>query len=354
MFRLTHDHLDHAGPDPLGVLAGSAMVVNAAASVTIADGAIDRVAGEVIATRTPPPAWDAGTHYRATGEDALDRTIGWVVVLDALNFCFWAQGDDPDWRWRIESGGTVHDGYMALAIALRDAANAGLPVWEPNWLAAVNETVLARLFRPVPGSAPIPLLAERAANLRELGTAMQDRFPGPQPWTALVAEAKHSAPRLAQAVIEAFPSFNDAAPWSPPGGPGEVTMIPFHKRAQILASDLAATLEGFPGTSPLTERDQLTAFADYKVPQVLRHLGILRYDETLAGAIQRRELLPAGSRPEVEIRAATIWGCELLRQRLETRGACFTAADVDWLLWNAGQALPGTPEPYHRTVTIFY
>ena len=44
----------------------------------------------------------------------------------------------------------------------------------------------------------------------------------------------------------------------------------------------------------------------------------------------------------------------LLRQALARKGRKFTAADVDWLLWNQGQSLPETTEPYHRTRTIYY
>ncbi len=98
----------------------------------------------------------------------------------------------------------------------------------------------------------------------------------------------------------------------------------------------------------------LTAFADYKVPQVLRQLAILRYVPGLAASIRARTLILAGSREEVEIRAATIWACERLRQRLADLGVHFLASEIDWLLWNRGQSLPPSVEPYHRTVTPYY
>ncbi|MGB3329966.1 MAG: queuosine salvage family protein, partial [Thermomicrobiales bacterium] len=98
----------------------------------------------------------------------------------------------------------------------------------------------------------------------------------------------------------------------------------------------------------------LTAFADYKVPQVLRRLGILAYAAPLAAHIGRRELIAAGSPEEIEIRAATIQACEQIRLALAARGRAVDAFEIDWLLWNAGQSLPPGTEPYHRTVTIFY
>jgi hypothetical protein len=87
---------------------------------------------------------------------------------------------------------------------------------------------------------------------------------------------------------------------------------------------------------------------------VLRRLGILIYSDDLAAKIDRRQLIPAGSPAETEIRAATIWACELLRQSLARRGRDLRAFEIDWALWTAGQSLPPDTRPYHRTYTGFY
>jgi hypothetical protein len=337
-----------AGRDPLGVLRSCAPVVNAMTGVRIDSEAIERFAGTLVDAAVPPPAWDDDIHYRATGSEAIEQTIGWIMVLDALNFCFWSE--DPANRWRISSGGVTHDGYLALAIALRDAARRGLPLWDPAWLANLTAATVDELLTPAPGSATIPLPEARLANLVELGRNLPAAG---SPWIALVDASGWSAPGLANAVAATFPSFADTATWTPSGEPESPHTVRFLKRAQILASDLASALDALGGRS-LTGRDQLTAFADYKVPQVLRHLGLIAYESELAARVDARELIAPGSRPEIEIRAATIWACELLRQSLARAGAAFTAADVDWLLWNTGQSLPATVRPYHRTLTIFY
>ncbi len=338
-------------PDPLQVLASTAEVVSAMTSVEIDQQAIVQLAGQILGHHVPPPVWDSETHFTTTGPAAIEQVAGWTFALDALNFCFWAQGDDPNHRWRISSGGEVHDGYMALAIALRDAARSGIPVWSPVWMAEVTSADLRRLFMPVPGSDTIPLLATRVDHLNELGHAMLRAFPGHRPFSDLIAAAGNSAPRIAGLAIALARSFDDVATWTSPLD-GASHLVRFHKRAQILASDLAGALA--PHGLTLTERDQLTAFADYKVPQVLRQLGILRYTPDLADRIHRFDRLAPGSREEVEIRAATIWACEWLRQALSGATTPYTASDVDWLLWNQGQSLPSGSEPYHRTVTPFY
>jgi len=98
----------------------------------------------------------------------------------------------------------------------------------------------------------------------------------------------------------------------------------------------------------------LTAFADYKVPQVLRRLGVLVYDDDLAHSIDTRQLLPAGGEAEIEIRAATIWCCELIRQAVAEQGESMTAYEIDWALWQAGQTAAPDDRPYHRTLTQLY
>ena len=63
----------------------------------------------------------------------------------------------------------------------------------------------------------------------------------------------------------------------------------FYKRAQIFATDLHAAF-GSKGWGRFEDLDELTAFADYKLPQVLRHVGILCYAEQLAHKVDQKIL----------------------------------------------------------------
>ena len=110
---------------------------------------------------------------------------------------------------------------------------------------------------------------------------------------------------------------------------------------------------GGQGLGAFRDMEQLTAFADYKVPQVLRRLGILLYDDHLSGLVDSRTELASGSPEEVEIRAATIWGVEELRRAMTDLGRPVRAFEVDWYLWEEGQSIPDE-RPYHRTRTIYY
>ena len=97
----------------------------------------------------------------------------------------------------------------------------------------------------------------------------------------------------------------------------------------------------------------LTCFPDYKLPQVLRHLGALEYSDALARRVDDwRELAP-GEPAEVEIRASTVVCVERLRDELERRGRKLLSIEVDWLLWDLSQQTYPM-RPYHRVRTVFY
>lgn len=341
-----------AGPDPLHVLRSTAAVMSSSRDVAISPDAVDQVADSLAATENVAPDWDADLHYRATGPDGDERTAMWILVLDALNFCFWGTGDDPQVRWRVSWKAEPTDGYVALVSALKRAVDEGVPLHDASWLAHVDAETVARVLQPAAGHPEIPLIRCRLGNLRELGEGLL-ALQGPSPATNLIRNAGESAIALVKDVVRRFPSFNDVATWTraDTGLPGNE--VRFYKRAQILAGDLAGALSGSP-LGHVTDLHQLTAFADYKVPQVLRHTGILRYSPELSKTIDSRAFLPAGSTQEIEIRAATIWGCEVLRQALAGRDRDVSAHELDWLLWTQGQSLPGDVAPYHRTLTRFY
>ncbi|MBF6591449.1 MAG: queuosine salvage family protein [Ktedonobacterales bacterium] len=329
--------------DRLGVLSGTAPVVREGRLVTLDAAGIAAVAERWAAT-----PWPAAPGLGAPGlgaphfSDGTWRTANWVLLLDALNFCFWGEPGQP--RWRVMWRGQVSDGYYALAAALARAVEDGRPLWDAAYLAALDTNTLAEILRPVSGNPPIPLFAQRLANAREVGQTLLARYEGTA--VAAVAAAGHDAVALALLLARDFPSFNDVAPW---GG----QTVPFLKRAQICVADLRASFGG-EGLGALTHLDELTAFADYKLPQLLRRWGALSYAPALAAAVDGYTPLAPASPAEVEIRAATIWAVELLRRRLETLGIAQRASAIDYRLWDESQTAAPDDRPYHRTRTLYY
>ena len=184
--------------------------------------------------------------------------------------------------------------------------------------------------------------------LRTLGDPQYQRNARP---ADIAIDARGSADRVVRLALRRYLAFDDAGAWR--RRDGLVLAVPFLKRAQILAADLAGALAGTE-LAITKHLELLTAFADYKVPQVLRHLGVLRYEAPLARTIHLRERIPPNHPYEVAIRAGTVQGCERIVAAARGLGLEITAAELDWRLWRLGQSLPGDVEPYHRTPTTHY
>ena len=119
---------------------------------------------------------------------------------------------------------------------------------------------------------------------------------------------------------------------------------PYLKKAQLALSMIAAVLRD---TGIAVNVADLTAFADYQVPRVLRALGVLDYSPSLADRVDHHHLLEEGGQEELSIRAATIIACEAIAAH--TGG---TSADIDNLLW-LSQDIAGET-PFHLTETRWY
>ncbi len=285
------------------------------------------------------PAWPADVHFF----DGTWRTVNWFLLLDALNFCFWGEKDQP--RWQIDYQGKRFNGYWAEAIALRRAMEEGVPLWDAEYLSNISSRDLAAIFRgPSEGDTGIPLFEERLAITREVGRVLLERFDGQ--FSHAVEQSQRHGVHLVRLLAENFHSFRDVAIY-------QGQEIAFFKRAQICVADLYSAF-GNQSWGSFSDIDQLTIFADYKLPQVLRHFTVLNYSSDLAAKVANQELLVPGGEEEVEIRAATIWSCELLRREIvQMTGQAVTATEIDQLLWHLGQDA-ATMQPYHRVRSIYY
>jgi Potential Queuosine, Q, salvage protein family len=325
--------------DHLGVLSSTREVVELGEQVWIDIDRVQLLVNQWMHQEHDPltsasPAWYEQYHFN----DNTERTVNWILVLDALNFCFWAERKQP--RWTIEYKGETLNGYLAEAAALSRAVEEQIPLWDAHYLSNMTSNDLAHIFR---GEQTIPLFEQRLQHVQEVGQVLLEHFDGQ--FTHAIEQAESNAVKLALLLATYFPSFNDVTCY-------RNRVVRFYKRAQICVADIYGAFGG-KGWGAFSDLDQLTAFADYKVPQVLRHFGILEYHPALAERIDNQEPLAAGSEKETELRAATIWGCELLRREMARQGRLLTASEIDLRLWLLGQH-SSEMRPYHRTRTIYY
>lgn len=233
------------------------------------------------------------------------------------------------------------DGATGIFRALEEALKNGIPLLDAHFLQNINREKFNEILN---GNIEIPLLDERVKCLNKAGEVLLKYFNGS--FMKVFEAANGDAIELTNLFIKFFSSFNDYVTF-------EGEKIEFHKRAQ-LNTDMINYRLAKRGEKELSNLDKLTAFADYKVPQMLRKFGILKYTPELATKIDSYEEIEAGSREEIEIRATTIWAVEEMKEVLRPRFPQITARQLDDHLWSLGQTKSPDDKPYHRTKTIYY
>jgi hypothetical protein len=283
--------------------------------------------------RAVAPAVDWGRHYRGRDEAG---TAAFFVTLDAINF---GSGYFPHLKKREGMSG-----YFTVATSLKEEFERN-GVMSAERLAGMTPEECRRIFgQEEENVAAMELMALFAQALGELGRLLLAKYGGSV--AELIGAAGGSAERLIGLLAE-MPFFCDVSTY-------DGREVPFYKRAQLTAADLALALEG-RGLGRFEDLDRLTIFADNLVPHVLRVDGVLKYDEGLAARIDRGELLTAGLAEEVEIRACAVAAVEMMREALAREGTRVTAMGLDFVLWNRGQErYYKTVKPRHRARSVYY
>lgn len=323
-------------PDPFNILVSTKKILEFSKFVTLSEKNIKDICPAI--EQSLKQSYDAlseGFNILGSFEDNLQLTF----IEDTINFCFWSNLNTPRWQVEYPDGEITEGGWFGLQKCFERALSEEMPILDARYLAKISVADTANIFRSANEHA-IPLLEERCACLREAGLVLLDKYNGK--FTNILESSGYDAVRLVRLIVKDFPSFEDVAEF-------ENMRVPFLKRAQIVANDIAYVLSKNKRFR-LKNLNQLTAFADYKIPQILRHFGIITYARELTEKVDSGTQLPQGSREEVEIRSATIWGVELLCQELK---GTYSAATIDNALWFLSQNQEGMT-PYHRTRTIYY
>ena len=269
---------------------------------------------------SPPLDPDPDTHLT---EGTREQLTAFWLTLDAINF---GSGWFPTLRKR-----DGRSGYHTVATGIRDRFADRGP-WTAAELARIDGSEVAKTLGQDPGHE---LMALFAGSLNDLGRHVVTDHAGR--FAAVADDAGSSAVALVER-LSGWDSFADTSRYAG-------LKVPFLKRAQITAADLARS-----GAAAFRDLDRLTMFADNLVPHVLRVDGLLSYDPALLDRIERGELIEHDSREEIEIRACALHAVALLAA--ERAGA--TEADIDYVLWHRGQEPRYKASPRHRSRCTAY
>jgi len=267
-----------------------------------------------------------------------EQQIALAFVYNSINFCYWGEP-----KWRVQINGNFYDGSSGMLRAVKNAVENGFNLLDPKYLENLSEKDLAKILK---GNVEIPLFQERLDLLRELGKNLLEKYGGA--FKKVVEKAGGDAVKIVELLAKDFPKvFNDVASY-------QGQEVKFYKRAQLVPAHLFDLSKFGLISMPLSGYNELTAFADYKVPQLLRKFGILEYTKELTDKIDNKVEIPSGSDEEIEIRANTIWAIELATKILKEKFLQANAAKVDGIFWFKGQIKSPDNKPYHRTKTIWY
>ena len=292
------------------IRAAAADVAARAQHVRIVDEAIEPYAAELPAESPPAPDLEGA---------GLEERAAFSLTLNAINF---GSGWFPTLRKQAGMSGfrTVEAGLVAHG------------PFTAGELATMTPETIARTVGQDPGHE---LMGHFAVHLRELGERVRDDHGGS--FLALARSGDGSAVALVER-LAAWPTWRDVSTY-------DGSEVPFHKRAQIAAADLAMA-----GIAPADDLSELTLFADNLVPHVLRVDGVLEVDPELVARIESEQLIEHDAPEEVEIRACALHAVELLVAAHEAT----TATAVDNALWHRGGEPRYKAIPRHRARTTDY
>jgi len=265
---------------------------------------------------------DPEPHFLDGGKEEL---AAFWLTLDAINF---GSGWFPTLR---KPPG--RSGYHTIAAGVRERFTTAGP-WAASELAMIGAGDVADVLGQDRGHELMTLFA---LSLNDLGRHVVSDHAGE--FRSVVQAAGDSAVALV-GELAGWGCFADVSRYQ--GFP-----VPFYKRAQIAAADLADA-----GVVAWQDRDRLTMFADNLVPHVLRLDGILSFVPDLVARIDDGELIEHGAAEEVEIRACALHAVEQIVAARADRPTC--AADVDQLLWNRGGGPIYKSSPRHRSRCTAY
>lgn len=258
-----------------------------------------------------------------------EQMINFLVIYHSIGFSYFG---DP--KWSVNYNGKIYDGAIGLLSAFAKSFEKSYDMLDFKYLKNLSYDDF-KIF--LAGNTQIPMLYERYQNILDIARVVCDNMSGS--FYNYVKDIKDDV-QLFDIVISNFKSYEDKSIY-------QNKQIHFYKRAQLLVSDILHYLSKF---SSDVDYSNLIGAADYKIPQVLRSLEILKYDKSLSYYVDNQKLIPKGSKAEVEIRAATLYVIANITRKLNYK---YDSFDINDTIWLAGQKNKDM-KPYHRTRTTAY
>ncbi|MEI7974067.1 MAG: queuosine salvage family protein [Bdellovibrio sp.] len=283
------------------------------------------------------PGWDHPPYLQTESAEEMAR---YLLLFNSINYSFIDRSSGEHWGLGKVKGSALAakslvDNWFELSSLRR------LPHLPDSY---VQNTLLK-------GDIAIPLVQQRTDALREVGHFLhRNAHAGVLGW--MKSLGTNDAAEIAAKIPTTLATWQD----------------PFLKRAQLFVGMLAGWYQGREDSPFAADSvDHLTIFADYRVPQTFRAMGILRVRKEAKANLQSGIWLEPGSTLEIELRAASILIGQMLVEEMnrvhDSPWGHVTPLHVDYMAWSIGRSLgkgekiPDIifyPAREHHTVTTQY
>lgn len=299
-------------------------VANNSKSVKINETNLDKFIGKIKKVETEH--WLAFSPYNLL-DLPTETIINFLLVYESIDFSFWG---NPKWTINTENG--KEDGSIALLYALL------------NYVKERNTTDFSNITKEefkeiLKGNIEIPLFEERYNIIRNVSNIVNKKMNG-NFYTFIKGVTLDT--ELFEIIVKYFSNFKDERIYNN-------REIYFYKLAQLLTSDILHIRERKENIK--VDYSHLVGCSDYKIPQVMRGLGILEYSDKLSNIIDNKKEIEVNSEYEVEIRANMLVAIDLIKKKLDNK-VC--AIDINDYIWSQGRNKTIELKPYHLTRNTNY
>jgi len=273
-----------------------------------------------------------------------DRFMAFLVVSGAVNFCFTDFTTDKSFDVEYPAG-KIQKGAFAMFAALMRAMEEGIDVLDPDVLWDLTQDEVNYVFRHA--ETPLPMLYWRKQHLNNLGRHFRNK-------------------RMSFADVFRKTGFKSIHTIGGGGIVSELARVGcygdgnFLKRAQLVPMIYHGRALASSGALPLLEDpENIGPIADYRVPQALRHIGVIYYSKELAGLVDSGVHFTSTWGPhhlmELEIRAfGVVQAMDRLIIEVNRRrpsDAQIVMGQLDYPVWKMGRQAEGR---HHYTYTTAY
>lgn len=254
--------------------------------------------------------------------------INFLLIYDSIDFSFWG---NP--KWENKNG---LDGGIGLLDTLYNLFKDQDSCDVIRYLSNISLDEFKNIFK---GNVEIPLLIERYNIVKDISNVLISNMNGD-----FYNEIKdiRSDIELFNIILTNFESFVDTRTYNG-------IEVHFYKLAQLLTSDILHVYELKMGYK--VNYENLVGCADYKIPQVLESLGILRYDDELISIIENKIEIEENSQYEIEIRSSMLIVIDYIYRAIDKK---VSRIDINDFIWSKGQDKTSLTKPYHLTRTTSY